>query len=79
MARGKNGQEIKKVKIFDGQLYWGGALDPYKFLMELKQVLVVEKLVCIMEHTLTKKFAAWSKLLEELYKHSQMHDVQIIK
>lgn len=52
---------IYKQKVFNN-----GELDTYKFLIELKNLLLIEKLACIQEGTRKRKFAFWEIFFQEL-------------
>lgn len=52
--------------IYKQKLFGDGVLDPYKVLVEFKNLLLVEKLACIQEGSLRKKFALWNEFFDEL-------------
>lgn len=47
-------------------MFGDGVLDVYRFLIELKNLLLVERLACIQDGALKKKFAIWERFYEEL-------------
>lgn len=55
-----------KFYIYKDKVFGEGRLDPYQFLVELKNVLVMEKMACAREHSLKKKFTKWQAFLNEL-------------
>lgn len=69
------GEELKRLNfilmygpfyVYKQKVFGNGELDTYKFLVELKNLLLVEKLCCIQEGTLRKKFSLWSDFFNEL-------------
>lgn len=69
------GDDIKRINfillygrfyIYKQKIFGNGELDTYKFLVELKNLLLVERLACIQEGALQRKFAIWKQFYEEL-------------
>lgn len=57
---------LGKFYIYKEKVFGKGLLEPYKFLVELKNVLLVERLACLREHSLRKKFTKWQLFFDEL-------------
>lgn len=47
---------LGKFFIYKEKLFGSGNFEIYKFLMELKQILTIEKWACIMEHSLQENY-----------------------
>lgn len=52
--------------IYKQKVFGNGELDTYKFLVELKNLLLIERLACIQEGSLRRKFAIWKQFYDEL-------------
>lgn len=52
--------------VYKQKIFGNGELDAYRFLVEFKNLLLVEKLACIQEGTRRRKFALWKEFYEEL-------------
>lgn len=57
---------LGKFYIYRQKIFAQGALDPYQFLVELKSVLTIERMACIREGKLQKKFSKWQAFYDEL-------------
>lgn len=57
---------LGKFYVYREKVFGDGLLEPYKFLVELKTVLNVERQACIREGKLLKKFAKWQRFYDEL-------------
>lgn len=55
-----------KFFIYKEKVFGKGHLEPYKFLVELKNVLSIERLACAREHSLRRKFTKLQYFFEEL-------------
>lgn len=55
-----------KFYVYKSEIYGGGKLDVYQFLVEFKNLLMVERHACMNEGKLQDKFSKWSEFYDEL-------------
>lgn len=57
---------LGKFYVYREKIFGDGLLEPYKFLVELKAVLNTERIICLKEGKLVKKFSKWQHFYDEL-------------
>lgn len=57
---------LGKFYVYRQKTFANGELDPYTFLVELKNNLCIERMACTWEGTMEKKFKVWSEFYEGL-------------